>query len=146
MLVEEIKKRVAAAVKQGDSTTRDVLRLALGEIQTAEARKNAPLTEEDAAAALRKLIKSNEETLAALPAGDERIATLKQEVEVLVSFLPAQLTVAQIVEALAGQAAAIKAANNDGQATGLAMKHLKSTGAPVNGADVTAAVKQLRQP
>lgn len=145
MLVEEIKKRVAAAVKQGDSTTRDVLRLALGEIQTAEARKNAPLSEEDAAAALRKLIKSNEETLAALPAGDERIEPLKQEVTVLVSFLPAQLTVAQIVEALADQAAAIKAVGNDGQATGIAMKHLKAAGASVNGADVTAAVKQLRQ-
>ena len=145
MLVEEIKKRVTAAVKQGDSTTRDVLRLALGEIQTAEARKNAPLSEEDAAAALRKLIKSNEETLAALPAGDERVATLEQEVTVLVSFLPAQLTIAQIVEALAEQAAAIKAVGNDGQATGIAMKHLKASGASVNGADVTAAVKQIRQ-
>ena len=73
MLVEEIKKRVAVAMKSGDTVTRDVLRLALGEIQTAEARKNAPLSEEDAAAALRKLIKSNEETLGALPAGDDRI-------------------------------------------------------------------------
>jgi uncharacterized protein YqeY len=146
MLVEEIKKRVVAAVKQGDTVTRDVLRLALGEIQTAEARKNAPLAEEDAAAALRKLIKSNEETLAALASGDERIATLKREVEVLVSFLPAQLTPAQIAEALAGQAAAIKAAGSDGQATGIAMKHLKATGAAVNGADVTTAVKLLRQP
>ena len=54
MLVEEIKKRVVAAVKQGDLVTRDVLRLALGEIQTAEARKNAVLSEEDAAAALRE--------------------------------------------------------------------------------------------
>jgi uncharacterized protein YqeY len=145
MLVEDIKKRVAAAVKQGDTVTRDVLRLALGEIQTAEARKNAPATEEDAAVALRKLIKSNEETLAALPGGDARIAGLKQEIDVLVAFLPAQLTVTEIIARLAGQADAIKAAGNDGQATGLAMKHLKASGAAVNGADVTAAVKQLRQ-
>ena len=145
MLVEEIKKRVTSAVKQGDTVTRDVLRLALGEIQTAEARKNAPLAEEEKVAALRKLIKSNEETLAALAAGDERIDALKREVEVLASLLPAQLTVAQIIAALEPQHAAIKAANNDGQATGMAMKHLKATGAQVNGADVTAAVKQLRQ-
>jgi uncharacterized protein len=145
MLVEEMKKRAAAAVKQGDTVTRDVLRLALGEIQTAEARRNAALSEEEACASLRKLIKSNEETLAALPPGDGRVASLEQEVAVLGSLLPAQLTVAQIVEALAEQAAAIKAANNDGQATGIAMKHLKATGAQVNGADVTAAVKQLRQ-
>jgi uncharacterized protein len=144
MLVEDIKKRVVTAVKAGDGVTRDVLRLALGEIQTAEARKNAPLSEEDAAAALRKLIKSNEETLAALPAGDDRIAALKREVEVLASLLPAQMTVAQIVEALAAQVGAIKAAGNDGQATGIAMKHLKASGAAVSGGDVTAAVKQIR--
>jgi uncharacterized protein YqeY len=145
MLVEEIKKRVSAAVKQGDTVTRDVLRLALGEIQTAEARKNAHLSEEDAAAALRKLIKSNEETLAALAAGDDRIAPLKREVEVLASLLPAQMSAAQIVAALAGQVDAIKAAGNDGQATGIAMKHLKASGAVVSGGEVTAAVKQIRQ-
>jgi uncharacterized protein YqeY len=144
MLVDEIKKRVALAVKQGDTVTRDVLRLALGEIQTAEARKNAPLADEEANGALRKLIKSNEETLGALPADDSRVSALKKEVEVLTSLLPAQLSVAQIVEALSAQSAAIKAANNDGQATGIAMKHLKSTGAAVGGADVTAAVKQIR--
>jgi uncharacterized protein YqeY len=146
MLVEEIKKRAAAAVKENDTVARDVLRLALGEIQTAEARKNTPVSEEEAAAALRKLIKSNEETLAALASGDARIDALKREVTVLASLLPAQMSVAQIVDALAAQRDAIKAAGNDGQATGIAMKHLKSSGAAVNGADVTAAVKQIRQP
>ena len=144
MLVEEIKKRVTLAMRSGDTVTRDVLRLALGEIQTAEARTNAPLGEEDAAAVLRKLIKSNEETLGALPAGDDRIAALKREVEVLLSLLPAQMNAAEIVAALAGQVDAIKAAGNDGQATGIAMKHLKASGAAVNGAEVTAAVKQIR--
>jgi len=144
MLVEEIKKRVATAVRESDTVARDILRLALGEIQTAEARKNAPLGEEEAAAALRKLIKSNEETLAALPEGDARVTTLRREVEVLTALLPAQLTVAQIVEALASQLDAIKAAKGDGQATGIAMKHLKATGASASGADVTAAVKQIR--
>ena len=144
MLVDEIKKRAAAAVKQGDTVTRDLLRLALGEIQTAEARKNEAVGEEEAAASLRKLIKSNEETLAALPAGDERIAVLKREIEVLSSLLPAQLSVDQIVEALAVHLEPIKAAGSDGQATGIAMKHLKAAGADVKGTDVGAAVKQLR--
>ena len=144
MLVDDIKKRAAAAVKQGDTVARDVLRLALGEIQTAEARKNEAVGEEGAAAALRKLIKSNEETLNALPPADERIAALKREIEVLASLLPAQLSVAQIVGALAGQVDAIKAAGSEGQATGIAMKHLKAAGADVKGTDVGVAVKQLR--
>lgn len=145
MLVEDIKKRVNAAVKQGDTVTRDVLRLALGEIQMAEARSNVSPTEADASAALRKLIKSNEETLAALPTGDARIETLEKEIRVLLSFLPAQLSVDQIVLALANQASALRGAGSDGQATGMAMKHLKNVGASVNGADVGAAVKKMRQ-
>ncbi len=144
MIVDDIKKRAAAAVKQGDTVIRDVLRLALGEIQMAETRKNEAGTEEEAAAALRKLIKSNEETLAALPEGDERIALLRREIEVLTSLAPAQLTVPQIIEALSGQLDAIKAAAADGQATGLAMKHLKAAGADVKGTDVGLAVKQIR--
>lgn len=146
MLVDDIKKRAAAAVKQGDTVARDVLRLALGEIQTAGARKNEAVGEEEAAALLRKLVKSNEETLAALPAGDERIAGLKREIEVLTSMVPAQMSVAQIIDALAAQVDAIKAAGNDGQATGIAMKHLKAAGADVKGTDVGVAVKQLRAP
>lgn len=145
MLVEDIKRRVVIAVKEGDTVTRDVLRLALGEIQTAEARKNAPASEEDAATALRKLIKSNEETRAVLASNDSRMADLTREIEVLVAFLPAQLTMLQILEALAGQVEAIKRAPNDGQATGIAMKLFKASGAQVNGAEVTAAVKQLRE-
>lgn len=144
MLIDEIKKRAAVAVKGGDTVARDVLRLALGEIQTAEARRNAPLTEEEAILALRKLVKSNEETLAALAEGDERVAALKREIEVLGALVPKQMSVDEIVEALATQAAAIKAAGSDGQATGIAMKHLKAAGVSASGAGVGAAVKQMR--
>ena len=49
-----------------------------------------------------------------------------------------------LVAALASVQDAIKAAGNDGQATGVAMKELKKLGAVVNGKDVSAAVKKLR--
>ena len=142
-LVDELKKRIATSVKDGDSVARDVLRLALGEIQTAEARKNTQLSDEEAAAALRKLVKSNEETLG-LSGEGERATTLKKEIEVLTSLLPKQMSVDEIVAALAPSVDAIKAAKADGQAVGVAMKHLKSTGASVTGNDVQAAVKQIR--
>ncbi|MBX3225948.1 MAG: GatB/YqeY domain-containing protein [Labilithrix sp.] len=142
MLIDDIKAKVTVAMKTGDTVARDVLRLALGEIQTAEARKSASLTDEEAGAVVRKLIKSNEETLG-LSEG-ERAATLKKEIEVLAALLPKQLSVDEIVAALAPVKDAIVAAKADGQATGVAMKHLKSTGANVNGNDVGAAVKKLR--
>ena len=143
MLIDDIKKQITVAMKSGDVVARDVLRLALGEIQTAEARKSAPPTEEDAINAVRKLVKSNEETLA-LTTDEERATTLRREIEVLSALLPKQLSVDEIVAALAPQHDAIKAAKNDGQATGIAMKHLKASGAAVSGNDVGAAVKKIR--
>ena len=143
MLIDEIKKRTMQAMKAKDELARDVLRVALGEIQTAEARATRSLSEEEATAIVRKLVKSNEETLALASTG-ERADALRRENEILRELLPSVLSVAQIVDALASQAEAIRAAKSDGQATGLAMKHLKGTGAVFEGSDVTLAVKQMR--
>jgi uncharacterized protein YqeY len=143
-LVDDIKGHVKEAMKSGDTVARDVLRLALGEIQTAEARKAAAITEEEAAAAVRKLIKSNEETLGLSVDQPERAAALKKEIAVLSALLPKQLSVDDIIAALAPVKDAVLAAKADGQATGVAMKHLKSTGANVSGNDVGAAVKKIR--
>lgn len=142
MLVEEIKRRINVAMRSGNTVEKEVLRVALGEIQTAEARGTAT-TDESAAAVVRKLIKSNEETIAAT-ADEAAKGTLTQENAVLASLLPKSLGVPEIVEALALLRDAIRAAANDGQATGVAMKHLKASGAVVSGKDVTEAVKQIR--
>lgn len=130
-------------MKGGDTVARDVLRLALGEIQTAEARKNSPLTDEEAAAVVRKLIKSNEETLG-LAASVAQGATLREEIDTLASLLPKPLSVEEIVAALSSEHAAIKAAKSDGQATGLAMKHLRASGKAVSGNEVGAAIRAIR--
>lgn len=142
MLTDDIKKQMTQAMKDRDEVAKNILRLALGEIQTAEARANRKLADEEAVAIVRKLVKSNEETIASASA--EQADTLKKENGVLAKLLPATLTIAQIVDALAPQAEAIRAAKSDGQATGVAMKHMKTTGAAFDGHDVAAAVKQMR--
>lgn len=142
MLIEEIKRRITAAMKAGNTVEKEILRLALGEIQTAEARGTS-VTDEGAAAIVRKIIKSNEETIAAAE-GEEQKRTLAAENAVLASLLPKSLGVDDIVTALAPVRDAIKAAGNNGQATGIAMKHLKAAGAVVNGKDVTEAVTRMR--
>ena len=142
MLVDEIKRRITAAMKAGHTIEKDILRLAYGEVQTAEARGTA-VSDESVAAIVRKLIKSNEETITATAEGEAKRVLVEENV-VLASLLPKSMGVADIVEALAPVRDAIKAAGNDGQATGAAMKHLKASGAVVNGKDVTEAVKQIR--
>lgn len=142
MLVDEIKRRITAAMKAGHTIEKDILRLAYGEVQTAEARGTA-VSDESVTAIVRKLIKSNEETITATADGEAKRVLVEENV-VLASLLPKSMGVADIVEALAPVRDAIKAAGNDGQATGAAMKHLKTSGAVVNGKDVTEAVKQIR--
>ncbi len=147
MLLDDLKARITQAVKAKDEVARDVLRLAFGEMQTAEARSGRPNTDEEAAAILRKLVKSNEETLALLSGSGEdgeQAPALRREIEVLTSLLPKRMSVDELVAALESQKDAIRAAKNDGQATGIAMKHLKSTGAAFDGADVSTVVKTIR--
>ena len=143
MLTEQIKKQMIEAMKQKNTIAKEVLRVALGEIQTAEARSGKPPTDEQAAALVRKLIKSNRETIEAGP--DEQTAErLNQEIQILESLLPQTLDVPQIIEALGEVADQVAAAPNDGAATGLAVKHLKAADAAVEGKDVAAAVRQMR--
>lgn len=144
VLIDDLKARITVAVKSGDTLARDILRLALGELQMGEVRKNAPLTEAEAETVLRKLIKANEETIGLAGGEGARADALRKEIAVLASILPKQMTVDDIVFALTPNAAEIRAAQADGQATGIAMKLLKAQGAVVSGNDVGAAVKLLR--
>lgn len=141
MLSEEIKRRMMSAMKAGKTVEKEILRVVLGEIQTAEAREGT-FSDAQAQAIVRRLIKSNEETSAV--ASDEQKATLGEEIAILRTLLPQTLDVAAIVGVLAPVSDALKAAGNDGQATGIAMKHLKAQGAVVDGKDVSAAVRQIR--
>ena len=142
-LVDQIKARMFQAMKAGNNVEKEILRVAMGEITTDAARPGRKGDDDEAQAILKKLVKSNEESLQASQ-DEAQKATLRAEIEVLNGFLPKSLGVDEIVAALAPVAEAVKSAGNDGQATGVAMKHLKSLGAVVNGKDVSAAVRNLR--
>ena len=142
-LLDQIKARMFQAMKAGNAVEKEILKVAMGEITTDAARPGKKGDDAEAQALLKKLVKSNEETLA-VSQDEAQKQTLRTEIEVLHSFLPKALGVPEIVGALAPVAEAVKTAGNDGQATGVAMKHLKSLGAEVNGKDVSAAVRQMR--
>jgi len=143
MLKDEMKARMLAAMKAGRTVEKGILRVALGEVQTLEARTGEAAADPVVEKILRKLIKSNDESAANTSDEDKR-TVLGEESAVLASLLPQTLTAEQIVEALAPVREALLAASGDGPATGLAMKHLKAAGATVEGKDVSAAVRTLR--
>ncbi len=142
-LLDQIKAQMFAAMKSGNVTEREILKVAMGEITTDAARPGKKGDDEETLIILKKLVKSNEESIEASE-DEAQKAQLRAEIAVLNTYLPKSLGVPEIVAALASVAEAVKAAGNDGQATGVAMKHLKSLGAEVNGKDVSAAVRQLR--
>ncbi|MEM9415457.1 MAG: GatB/YqeY domain-containing protein [Planctomycetota bacterium] len=142
-LMPEIKKRVFQAMKDNNDLEKDLLRVVLGDLELSETRKGEPLSEKEEQQIVRRMVKSTQETIALTqdPAGVEK---LKAELAILEGLLPQTLGVADIVAALAPVTDDIKAAGNDGQATGVAMKHLKPQGLEVEGKDVAQAVKQIR--
>jgi uncharacterized protein YqeY len=143
MLVDDLKKQLTEAMKARRTVEKEVLRVALGEIQTIEARGEA-VDDALVTRVLRKLVKSNQETLAATEQAERR-QELEEEIRVIEGLLPKRLGVEEIVAALAEVADAIRAANSDGQATGVAMKHLKGSGAAVDGKLVSDAIKKMRE-
>ena len=92
---------------------------------------------------VRKLVKSNNQT-AEMSSSAEQKAQLAAENAVLEALLPKGLSADDVAALLAPVADAIKAAANDGQATGVAMKHLKTVSAKADGKVVSDAVKKLR--
>lgn len=143
MLTEEIRKRVRKAMKAGDVVAKGIFRVALGEVQSEETRTGRSLDDEQVAAILRKLVKSNDEVLAVGPS-DEQRTKIERENVLLGELLPQTLSEDEIIAALEPVLETVRAARSDGQATGIAMKHLRASGAVVTGRDVAGAVRALR--
>jgi len=139
MLIDDMKKQMFAAMKAGDTVKKELLRTVIGEVTST----GEEATDEKVQAVLKKMVKSARETLGMSTDAAQK-ATLETELDLMEGFLPKALSVQDIQQALSSVAEQIRAAGNDGQATGIAMKHLKGTGATVDGKDVSAAVKALR--
>ena len=142
-IVDDLKARMNEVLRSKDEVAKNIYRLAYSEMQLASARSGKDVADDEAIAIMKKLVKSNEDTLAVATDAQQK-ETLAREVALLAAMLPKTLGVPEIVAALGPVADAIRAAGNDGQATGVAMKHLKSTGASVDGKTAAAAVKQIR--
>jgi uncharacterized protein YqeY len=147
-LKNAVREKFEQAKREGRREEKNLLSVILGDISTAEARSGKELPEADVEKLLRKMVESNSETLQQLKshnrADDPQVAVLEREISLLRSLLPQTLDAQAITKALEPVRAEIVNAKNDGQATGLAMKHLKGLSLNAQGQDVAAVVKQIR--
>jgi len=140
MLIDQIKQRMFQAMKAGSTVEKEILRTAIGEVT----RSGDDPTDERVTQVLKKLVKSNQETLGASTNPDQQ-RDLAQEIAVLEAFLPKAPSAAELVALLAPVADAIRAAAGPGPAMGVAMKHLKAQGIAAESKDVQAALGELRK-
>lgn len=147
-LKDTVRQKFEQAKRSSNREEKDLLSVILGDVATAEARSGKDVADADVEKLLRKILESNAETLAQLKAhhraDDPRAPVLEREIAYLKTLLPQTMDAAAIVAALGPVRADVVNAKNDGQATGVAMKHLKGLGLKVLGQDVSAAVQAIR--
>lgn len=140
MLIDQVKQRMFQAMKANQTLEKEVLRTVIGEVT----RSGDDPTDERVLGVLKKLVKSNQETLAAATDAEQK-KTLEREIEVLQTFLPATPGPEQLCALLVPTADAIRAAAGPGPAMGIAMKFLKSANVTAESRDVQAAIAELRK-
>ena len=143
-----LQSKLQEAMRARDELARNLLRVVMGEVSTRKARTGKEPPEREVHGIIRAIIASNNLTRTELEqrgqTTHEAYDRLAQENKYLATLLPQTLDQDGIRKELEPISAELKGAKNDGQATGLAMKHLKQKGLAVLGEDVAAAVKQVR--
>lgn len=93
-MIDRIDRDVKSAMKSGDATRRDALRLVLSSLRDAEKDARRPLTDDEAQTVLRRELKRRREAAQAFhDAGHaDRAAAEESEAALIEGYLPAQLS------------------------------------------------------
>lgn len=113
MTNEELHNEMVAAMKAKDKVRLSIVRQVMGEVKNLEVNELRDATEEDVNTMIKRLIKQTTETLEmSRKAGNnqERTDTLTQQVEILESLLPEQLSGDALVELIEKTIAEVGAA------------------------------------
>ena len=100
MTSEELHNEMVAAMKAKDKTRLSIIRQVMAEVKNVEVNERRDATEEDVTSMVKRLIKQTSETLEmSIKAANnqERTDTLTEQVKILESLLPAQLSGDELV-------------------------------------------------
>lgn len=134
MLENLIRKSLIEVSKNRNTLAKNILSLALGEIQTSEARGKT-LSEKDKEDIIAKLVKSNSQTANQLQDGDQRKIDLLLENSILAEFLPKTLSEQDTLNLI--DSIELDKCKTSGQAIGLVMKKAKSDNLPIDNSLLT---------
>ena len=135
VLIDVIKADITTATRMRNQLASDILKVVLGECQT----KNN-FTDEFIVRYCRYIVKGNNETMSF---GES--VKLSRENELLRSYLPKEVSEADLLVYANQIPDDIKAAKSDGQAVGVLVKYVKSLGLLANGELAKKVVASFRQ-
>lgn len=148
MIIDNIRNSIKESMKAKESDKVALLRLVIGTAQQDGDESDLAIDK-----IIRKIIKSNKETLQALQdqslQNDEsgnsiisdNVSNLLLQNNILESFIPKTMTIEDIVKFITKEN--IEITGNEGKVMGNVIKALKSIGLSAQGSDVKSAIKQL---
>ena len=144
MTLEKFQEDLKEALRKGDTTRRDTIRLILSALNYSQIAKGASLEEADILAVLQKEATKRRESIEAFSKGNrpDLVAREKAELQVILGYLPPPLTREEIAQA-ARQAIAESGAQGPrdmGKVMGRLMPQLKGR---AEGQEVNAIVQEL---
>jgi uncharacterized protein YqeY len=144
LTLEKFQEDLKEALRKGDTTRRDTIRLILSALNYSQIAKGAPLEEGDILAVLQKEATRRRESIEAFSKGNrpDLVAREKAELQVIIGYLPPGLTREEIAQA-ARQAIAdsgAKGPRDMGKVMGRLMSQLKGR---AEGQEVNAIVQEL---
>ena len=134
MLIDTIKADITTATRMRNQVASDILKVVLAECQT----KNN-FSDDFIIKYCRDIVKGNTETMSF---GES--VKLSRENELLRSYLPKEVSEADLIVYANQIPDDIKAAKSDGQAVGVLVKHVKALGLLANGDLAKKVVATLR--
>jgi len=137
---DKIRNLMVAAMKSKSEIAKNIYKVVLGEIGTQETRTGKSLSDEQIYSVVRKTLEGVKESLKY-----RENPVLIEEKQVLEGLLPQYLTYTEILTHLNQKSEEIKAAKNDGQATGIAVKYLKDKQFLFLGETAKEVIKEIRK-
>jgi len=144
LTLEKFQEDLKEALRKGDTTRRDTIRLILSALNYSQIAKGATLEEGEVLAVLQKEATKRRESIEAFSKGNrpDLVAQEKAELQVILGYLPPPLTREEIAQA-ARQAIAESGAQGPrdmGKVMGRLMPQLKGR---ADGQEVSAIVQEL---
>ena len=124
-MVDEVRSKMMAAMKERDSKRKDVLSNLLAALKNGVIQKRADLTPEEEIAIVARELKQTKETLESAPAERTDIAEdCRYKISVLSEFMPEQMDEQQIRSTIESVLEALGIAEPSAKQKGVIMKEL----------------------